>query len=237
MNKEISRGEKVGRKIFISYKYADDEVFSEDENKKTVRDYVDEIEEKIDKSDHIYKGESDGEDLSNLSEERIWELLKNRIYDSSITIVMISKNMKESNKPEKDQWIPREISYSLKEVNRINSKGDPIKSKTNAILAVVIPDKENSYDYYIEDNDCCLSKCRTLKTYTLFKILSKNMFNIKKPDKYKCDADSTIYRGYSSYIYSVKWEDFIKNMNKYLEIAEKNQANINDYDVVKEIPE
>ena len=164
----------MGRKIFISYKYADSDVYhitGEEWETNTVRDYVDEIEKNMDSSDHIYKGESDGEDLSQLSEETIWEKLKNRIYDSTLTIVLISKNMKDPWKLEKNQWIPREISYSLKEISRINKNGDPVTSKSNAMLAVVIPDKNNSCEYFTYINSCCDTKCRTLKTYTLFHIL------------------------------------------------------------------
>lgn len=140
----------MGRKIFVSYKYADYNVknITGSIYGSTVRDYVDKIEELLDDSDHIYKGESDGEDLSKLSDDTIWEKLKNRIYDSSITIVMISPNMKEPFKSDKDQWIPREISYCLKEQSRANSNGDPITSKTNAMLAVVVPDQNNLYNYY-----------------------------------------------------------------------------------------
>ena len=80
----------MGKKIFVSYKYADNQV----ENLKsgqnsTVRDYIDKFEELVDLSDDIYKGESDGEDLSKLSDDTIWEKLKDRIYDSSVTIVFI----------------------------------------------------------------------------------------------------------------------------------------------------
>lgn len=52
----------MGRKIFISYKYADSDVYhitGEEWETNTVRDYVDEIEKNVDSSDHIYKGESE----------------------------------------------------------------------------------------------------------------------------------------------------------------------------------
>lgn len=128
----------MGKKIFVSYKFADNQVenLSIYENS-TVRDYVTKFEEILDPSDNIYKGESDGEDLSNLSEATIWEKLKDRIYDSSVTIVFISPGMKESWKTERNQWIPWEISYSLKEVSRKNKNGDAITSRCNAMLAVV----------------------------------------------------------------------------------------------------
>lgn len=62
----------MGKKIFISYKYADDQVKNLvlGENS-TVRDYVDEFEKKVDSSDDIFKGESEGEDLSDLSDDTI----------------------------------------------------------------------------------------------------------------------------------------------------------------------
>ena len=130
----------MGKKIFVSYKFADNQVenLSIYENS-TVRDYVTKFEEILDPSDNIYKGESDGEDLSNLSEATIWEKLKDRIYDSSVTIVFISPGMKESWKTERNQWIPWEISYSLKEVSRKNKNGDAITSRSNAMKTAHIP--------------------------------------------------------------------------------------------------
>lgn len=82
----------MGRKVFISYKYADSNVkditgVSSIWNPCTVRNYVDKLEELIkDKTEHIYKGESDGEDLSQLSDATIWNKLKNRIYDSTLML-------------------------------------------------------------------------------------------------------------------------------------------------------
>ena len=166
----------MGKKIFISYKYADDQVQNLVKGKNsTVRDYVDKIEKKIGSSNDIFKGESDGEDLSNLSDDVIWEKLKSRIYDSSVTIVFISPGMKESGKKERDQWIPWEVSYSLKEMSRTNQIGKSITSHSNAMLAVVLPDENGSYSYYLEARTCCNSHCTTHHTEKLFAII--NLFN------------------------------------------------------------
>ena len=102
----------MGHKIFVSYKYSDNNVYQISKNiyqHDTVRTYVDKLEQYIDNTDNIYKGESDNEDLSRLSEDTIWGKLKDRIYDSTLTVVMISPNMKE-NKRDIEQWIPWEIS-------------------------------------------------------------------------------------------------------------------------------
>ena len=108
----------MGKKIFVSYKYADQDVaplFGHSwHNPTTVRDYVDALENYFDITDHIYKGESDDEDLSSYSEDTIWEMLKDRIFDSSVTIVMISPNMRITYRSDKSQWIPWEVSFSLK---------------------------------------------------------------------------------------------------------------------------
>ena len=195
----------MGHKIFISYKYHDSNVRKINNNSQicTVRDYVDILQNYFDKTDNIYKGENDGEDLSHLTDERIWTTLKNRIWDSTLTIVMISPNMNDGSN-ERNQWIPWEISYSLKEEARKNQVGNIVKSPSNAILALILPDRNGLYSYYLESQKCCSEGCRVLKTNTLFKILRKNMFNIKQPNKQTCSNGDEIYYGDSSYITSVK---------------------------------
>lgn len=229
----------MGHKIFVSYKYADDDVNNLRylENS-TVRDYVDELENRIDNSSHIFKGESDGEDLSCLSDDAIWEKLKDRIYDSTITIVFISPQMKEEGKKDRDQWIPWEISYSLKETKRKNEYGQEITSKTNAMLAVVLPDSNNSYNYYLEEKNCCLlQRCTTHYTEKLFEILRKNKFNLKDASKRDCTNNNgeKIWLGDCSYIKAVRWCDFISDIDKYIDESYERLENIDDYNIYKEI--
>lgn len=227
----------MGKKIFVSYKYADSEVqdLRSYENS-TVRDYVDIFEDKLDASDNIYKGESDGEDLSHLTDNQIWEKLKDRIYDSSVTVVFISPKMRETWNSDRNQWIPWEISYSLKEVSRRNKNGDPVTSRTNAMIAVVLPDKSGSYSYYLESKNCCSSGCIMHYRNNLFEIISENKFNRKKnADKYVCGFGDTIWRGAFSYIEAVKWCDFIEDYRTYVRRACDRQDNIEEYEIRKEV--
>lgn len=226
----------MGKKIFVSYKYADDHVenLSIYENS-TVRDYITKFEEILDSSDNIYKGESDGEDLSELSDDTIWEKLKDRIYDSSVTVIFISPEMKEVWKEEKDQWIPWEISYSLKETSRKNKNGDPVTSKSNAMLAVVLPDENGSYSYYLEKKQCCENSCTMHCTNKLFSIIRKNKFNLKEATKKECETGSVIWYGECSYIKAVKWDAFINNYSVHIEKACERQDNIDNYEICKEV--
>ncbi len=135
----------MGRKVFVSYKYKDNDV----EKIPNVWgntwpcDYVDYIRENVLSKDDIYKGENSDEDISFWDEAAIWNHLKDKIYDSTITIVLISPNMKEVQKWQRSQWIPWEISFSVRETTRNNRT-----SHRNAILAVVLPDRNGSYSYY-----------------------------------------------------------------------------------------
>lgn len=226
----------MGRKIFVSYKFADDSVQNlKSYENSTVRDYVTKFQEELDDSDHIYKGEGEDEDLSGLKDETIWGKLKDRIYDSSITVVFISPNMKEENVQERDQWIPWEVSYSLKETSRKNKNGDPVTSKTNAMVAVVLPDSNGLYTYYLEKKACCTSGCMTHHTNQLFKIIKKNKFNYKNGNKRNCDSGDVVWSGECSYIKAVKWCDFIKDYDKYLNAAVERQDDLDSYEIEKEV--
>lgn len=193
----------MGKKIFVSYKYADFHVKHLESTPwyetTTARHYVDELQSKLDAEDHINKGEDDGEDLSDFANETIWSKLRDKIYDSSVTIVLISPGMKESGKSEKDQWIPWEISYSLRETTRNDRT-----SCRNGVLAVVLPDESGSYNYAIEEKTCCSAKCNCWHTNRLFWILRENMFIQYHKTNADCKQGDVVYNGWPSYIHMVR---------------------------------
>ena len=219
----------MARKVFVSYKYSDSQVQDLDLSKETTttaRHYVDKLSEKLEKDDHIFKGEDDDESMELLADSTIGSKLGDKIFDSSVTIVLVSKGMK-TNEDENEQWIPWEISYSLKEQTRQDQK-----SKTNGVIAVVLPDELGSYEYYITDYAEC--NCRSLNTQILFQILQDNMFNVKEPNKRLCN-DKWVYSGYSSYIQSIKWEDFILSPSKFIDKAIELRDKKDDFKITKTI--
>ena len=223
----------MARKIFVSYKYGDtnvepltDSIF--DSTK--VRDYVTELQQLLSDNDEINKGENDGEDLSDFKDSTIESKLRDKIFDSSITIAVLSRGMKEWFADEKDQWMPWEISYSLRELSK-NGR----KSRPNGVMMVVLPDSDGNYDYYIQEKTCPHCNCRTLTTSFLFGILKRNVFNRKSIEESDCEhhSGSPVYTGDHSYITSVKWSDFKKNPTLYLDRCADLRDNIDDFNISK----
>ena len=91
----------MAHKTFISYKYSEAQKLRDD------------IIEALGEDATYYKGEtSDSPDLTDTSTENIKKNLRDMMYDTSVTIVIISPNMKES------KWIDWEIEYCLKDNTR-----------------------------------------------------------------------------------------------------------------------
>ena len=168
----------MGRKIFISYKYKDYDVqtISRAVGPTWPCDYVECIKDYVLSPDDIYKGESSDQDISHWNEEAIWKHLKDKIYDSTVTIILISPNMKEVNKWDRSQWIPWEISFSLRETTRKNRT-----SYSNAVLAVILPNKIGSYTYYNKDKLFSILK-RNIETGRI-PVVTWDVF-IKDPQKH-----------------------------------------------------
>lgn len=224
----------MGHKIFISYKYGDTSVqrlartpYGEPT---IVRHYVDEIQARLKEGDHINKGELDGEDLSQFKDETIASKLRDKIYDSSVTVVLISPRMKELYTPEKDQWIPWEISYSLREVPRADRV-----SRANALLGVVLPDVNGSCEYVITNRACCPSGCIYLNRTNLFAIIQENTFNRKRPSQHTCNIQDIIWDYPFSYMHIVSWPTFISNMDRAIEDAIAIRDRISEFDIHKQV--
>ena len=224
---------ETSKKIFVSYKYKDWNVLplleytpTEDTGYlHTPRHYVDKIIEVL-STDHIYKGELGGESMGDLADDTIDSKLKEKIFDSSVTVVLISPNMFDRSTPEKDQWIPNEISYSL----RYKTRGDRT-STPNAMIAVVLPDRNGSYDYAVLHQNCVTS----WQTDTYFTILNENMFNRKTKNQQPCSTCGNYHHfgNNHSYIHPVKWSDFIGGHNYYINHVLSLRENLHDFDIKK----
>ena len=104
----------MAHKTFISYKYSES------------RFYRDQILDALGDDAVFYKGEtSDSPNLTDTTTENIKNHLKQMIYDTTVTIIVLSPNMLQSN------WIDWEISYSLKNISR-----DGRTSHTDGLLGL-----------------------------------------------------------------------------------------------------
>ncbi len=221
------------RKIFVSYKYKDGNVLPLVDYTPTIdtnflytpRHYVDNIIDIIG-VDHIYKGELSGEDASHLTDDTIDSHLKEKIFDSSVTIVLLSPNMWDRTKSEKEQWIPNEVAYSL----RYKTRGD-VTRKPTGIVAVALPDCNGSYQYAVAHKPCVTE----WQTANLFRILSTNMFNRKDKNQSACNVCLGQHHigNDHSYIYPVKWSDFISDHNSYIEHAIVLRDRADEFEIVK----
>lgn len=141
----------MAQKVFTSYKYWDMNVAPLYGVNNTsafamtkVRDYVTLFQSAAAKQGIVInKGEADGEDMSKLMDSTIRVKLWTRVYDSTVTVVFISPGMYEHGKPENQQWIPCEISYSLREQSRSDRTSHP-----NSLVFVILPDRSGHYEYF-----------------------------------------------------------------------------------------
>ena len=181
----------MARKTFISYKYSD-VVEGKSNNLR------DRIITKLGDASRFYRGENGySPDLSSRSADYIKTKLKDMIRDTSVTIVILSPNMKFSN------WMNWEISYSLTEITRENRT-----SLTNGVVCIV--QKQPTY-YGFDDGyswmknwsgEWDLSKC--------FEVIRLNQNNKKR---YSTNRLS------SNYIDIVSEDAFLRDPNRYIEEA------------------
>ncbi|WP_028857220.1 TIR domain-containing protein [Psychrilyobacter atlanticus] len=201
----------MARKTFISYKYNE------------AQELRDNIIEKLGEDARYYKGEtSSSPDLTDKSTETIKEYLKDMIYDTSVLVVIISPNIKESS------WIDWEIAYALKEIKR----GDQT-SKINGIVGIV---QKVDGDYsWIANTGTKTDGCSYISydNGKLYPIINKNMYN-SEPPIYHCENCEIWCGDKGSYISFVKEDHFLEDPNMYIERAYEKINEKGNYDISKE---
>lgn len=201
----------MAHKTFISYKYSE------------ARDLRDAIIDSLGDDATYYKGEtSDSPDLTDTTTENIKKVLRDKMYDTSVTIVIISPNMKKS------KWIDWEIEYSLKSTTR---KGRT--SHTNGVVGVIMK-YDGGYDWFKEtiiNDDGCHSV--SYKENKVYDIINKNRFN-QNSKVYSCNKCKTVNSLSGSYIAYVDEETFLSNPSKYIDNAyDKSENDASGYDLTK----
>lgn len=200
----------MARKTFISYKYSD---------AKEVRDR---IIDSLGEDATYYKGE-DGysECLDGLKAETIKTHLKDMIYDTSVTILVLSPEMMES------KWIPWEIEYSLRECTR-----EDRCSHSNGVVAVI---KKVRGDYsWIKKSSCQQDGCYTHRfdIERMPRIVSDNRCN-QTPKVYACNTCKSIDWLTGSYISIIEEDDFLADPQRFIENAYEKSRNLDNYNITK----
>jgi hypothetical protein len=160
--------------------------------------------------------------LTDTTTDNIKKKLKEMMCDTSVTIVIISPNIKLS------KWINWEIEYCLKEISR---KGRT--SHVNGLVGVIMK-HNSSYDWFKYQ---CYNKdgCRnySYNEDLVYDIIKKNRYN-QNPPIYSCDICKSINSLTGSYVSYVEEDTFLKEPNYYIENAySKSENDASGYDIVK----
>jgi len=201
----------MAHKTFISYKFSEAQTLRDD------------IIDALGADATYYQGEtSDSPDLTDTSTENIKKNLTDMMYDTTVTIVIISPNMKKS------KWIDWEIEYCLKEISR---KGRT--SHTNGIVGVIMK-SDGGYDWFKSLSEkadgCTVASYENGKVYP---IINDNRLN-QNPRVYSCETCKSVNELTGSYIAYVNEESFLSDPSKYIDNAyDKSENDAAGYDIVK----
>lgn len=200
----------MAHRTFISYKYSD------------ARDVRDRIIEALGNDASFYRGE-DGfsDDLSSLKADTIKSHLKDMIYGTSVTILVLSPEMMAS------KWIPWEIEYSLKAVSRSG-----VSSHTNGIVAVT--KKVNGGYSWIKTCRKNSDGCNTsvFDDNKMPAIVAANRFN-QNPKVYACERCKSVDSLTGCYISIVDEDSFLDDPSRYIENAYDKSQHLSGYILTK----
>lgn len=202
--------------VFVSFRYSDGNKYKEElvtklnENSRTI-DF------------------SEDKDRSNMSEETIQMYLYDKIRKTSVTIILLTPNALNHRRNcfgEYDDWMHDEIRFSLE---------DREQNRTSGLVAVYTKEAK---DMIIKSSTHRCTVCNETKNCTTIldfdNLVRKNMFNIKPSYKHnKCiDLYDTEY---DHYCQLVSYEDFINDVDKYINIAYEKRKVCDEYDLKKNL--
>lgn len=201
----------MARKTFISYKHSEAQGLRDD------------IIKALEDDATYYQGEtSDSPDLTDTTTENIKKNLRDMMYDTSVTIVVVSPNFKKS------KWIDWEIEYSLKEISR----NDRV-SRTNGVVGVIMKNNGN-YDWLVGEqcHDNCKCNNRTIDNSKLYEIINKNRYNLVNA-QHSCEHCKPWDILSGSYISLIEEHKFLADPSKYIENAFEKSENIDSFNIMK----
>jgi hypothetical protein len=193
----------MARKTFISYKFSE------------AKDLRDRIIAKLGSDATYYRGENGySTDMSSRSADYIKDKLKDMLFDTSVTIVILSQNMRLS------QWIEWELQYSLREQTR-----DGRTSHADGIVAVV-QKQPLMFGYGAQGDGYAWLKdyYGNWDTNKLLAIIKDNRGNKK------AWANGSLS---DNYIDIVTEYSFLQDPSRYIEEAYNKSQNIDSYNITK----
>jgi len=204
----------MGHKVFVSYKFSDS------------ADTRDKIITALKGQGNYYKGEY-GYVALELADSSLKKYLSDKLFDSTVTVVVISPNINQS------KWVPWEIQYSLERQTRSGRT-----SKRNGIVCVIQATTDYSspkatigwQDQYNKNSNWAyrqFEKGKDLRPECIPPIIKRNMKDSFKEANYRGflleDESNTDRR---DYCVVVAESTFLKAPIKYIDEA---YARANDY--------
>lgn len=200
----------MAHKTFISYKYSE------------ARGLRDRIIKALGDDASFYEGETSASpDLSDLKTETIRGKLKDMIFGTSVTIVIVSPCMTES------EWIDWEIEYSLCEYSRNGEVSRP-----NGLVGVIM-ERYGGYGW-IKSTEAHPDghTTRVLDDDKLYPIIRVNRFN-QHPKEYCCERCRSIDRLEGSYMSLIEEDEFLADPSRFIENAYDKSRRLWNYELCK----
>jgi hypothetical protein len=207
----------LARQVFISFRFSDGGKYKDE-----LCDLFDQNEDVIDCSED--------EDRSDMSEETIQKYLYDKLRRTSVTVVILTPEAIEYSKNiwtgKYDDWMYDELRYSLEDREYNNTKG---------LIAIYTADAK---DLLITTSTHKCDICKKESTVSILldvnNLIRKNMMNIK--DSYKKNQCYGIYDSLEdSYISLVSYDDFVSDINKYIENAISKKERRDEFTLIKRL--